>query len=250
MWAAALAVAIATSALVALIFVSTLDEPAGPPRAAIVDQLSLTVPNAAFAEAAAATLGSAGYAVDYYAGEEVTVDFYRDLPRHDYDLIIMRSHAGLFQESGKMTEDVALFTSEPYSIDVAGRYNLRAGRLSVSYYDQSDANDRRRGYFSIPADFVEEGMQGDFEGATVILMGCNVLTGDELARSFIEKGADVVVGWDDFVTAGHTDSAVLNMLEHLLLEDLSPHEAVAAAMAEVGPDPFYNAELVSFPPDN
>jgi hypothetical protein len=52
----------------------------GSPRAAIVDQLSLTEPNPAFTEAATDLLEQAGYAVDYFPGEEVTVEFYRQLP--------------------------------------------------------------------------------------------------------------------------------------------------------------------------
>lgn len=64
------------------------DESSGPKKAAIVDQLSLTQPNPAFAETATGILEDAGYLVDYYPGEAVTVEFYRDLPTHGYDLIL------------------------------------------------------------------------------------------------------------------------------------------------------------------
>jgi len=57
-------------------------EQPGPPRAAIVDQLSLTSPNQAFVQEATSMLEGAGYAVDYYPGEQVTIEFYQDLPRH------------------------------------------------------------------------------------------------------------------------------------------------------------------------
>ena len=44
---------------------SLLSRGSGPPRAAIVDQLSLTVPNPDFVESATETLERAGYIVDY-----------------------------------------------------------------------------------------------------------------------------------------------------------------------------------------
>ena len=54
-------------------------------KAAIVDQLSLTYPNQTFIETATNTLKQAGYSVDYYPGEKVTVEFYRNLPTHGYE---------------------------------------------------------------------------------------------------------------------------------------------------------------------
>ncbi len=68
-------------------------EPDGPLRAAIVDQLDLTFPNQLFREEATRTLEAAGYEVEYIPGEQVTVDYYRELPTHGYDLIVLRIHA-------------------------------------------------------------------------------------------------------------------------------------------------------------
>ncbi len=91
------------------------DDDSGP-RAAIVDQLSLTVPNPAFVDDATATLESDGYAVDYFPGEEATVDFYRDLPTHGYEVIVFRTHAGGVKEVNELgvtvrTTGAALFTT-------------------------------------------------------------------------------------------------------------------------------------------
>ncbi|GAG52736.1 unnamed protein product, partial [marine sediment metagenome] len=44
------------------------------PTAAIIDQLGATYPNPDFADAAAETLEQAGYAVDYYPPEQITVE--------------------------------------------------------------------------------------------------------------------------------------------------------------------------------
>ncbi|MEX0785627.1 MAG: hypothetical protein WD939_03225, partial [Dehalococcoidia bacterium] len=98
-------------------------------------------------------------------------------------------------------------------------------------------------YFSIPAEFVQSGMKGSFDGTSMILMGCDVLRGERLAKAFVERGAGVVVGWDAPVTAPHTDAATLQML-HLHFEDGVPlDEATAMVMADLGPDPFYDSTL-------
>ena len=45
----------------------------------------------------------------------------------------------------------------------------------------------------------------------------------------------------------HTDMATLNLLDHMLVDDLSSSAAAAATMAEVGPDPYYDSVLLSYP---
>lgn len=69
-------------------------EPVEPKTAAIVDQLSLSEPNPGFLASAARTLEQAGYLVDYYPADQVSVDLYRYLPTFDYDLIAFRVHVG------------------------------------------------------------------------------------------------------------------------------------------------------------
>lgn len=217
-----------------------------PPRAVIVDQLSLTAPNPDFIERATEMLEAAGYAVDYVPGEEVTVDYYRSLPKRDYELVLLRTHASRRLADGELTDDSSLFTSEGYS---PRRHvqDQRDGRLSISRFDVGDHEDDA--YFGIPADFITSSMDGSFTGATVVLMGCDVLRGERLAGAFVEKGAGAVVGWDGPVSASHTDAATLNLLEHLLNGAVTVQQATEAAMAEVGPDPFYESGLLSYPPE-
>src|SRR4030042_3149928 len=82
-------------------------------KAAIVDHLSLSHPNQAFVKECSDILKKAGYAVDYYKGEEVTVEFYRNLLALEYDLIVFRAHSAYIQKYLSL----AVFTSEPYSKD-------------------------------------------------------------------------------------------------------------------------------------
>ena len=141
------------------------------------------------------------------------------------------------------TSVAALFTSEPYS----KRRHLNEQReldlLSLASFDSAPEDQ----YFAILPEFVLSSMRGDLEGVAVVLMGCDVLTNAAMAQAFIDRGAEGVVGWDGTVSASHTDAATLNMLERLVLDDLSLQEAAQAAAAEVGPDPYYDSALVSYP---
>src|SRR4030042_5205318 len=80
-------------------------------KAAIVNHLSTSHPNQAFVKECSDILKESGYAVDYYKGEEVTVEFYRNLPTLGYDLIVFRAHSTYIQKYLSL----AIFTSEPYS---------------------------------------------------------------------------------------------------------------------------------------
>jgi len=213
----------------------------GPLTAAIVDQLSLTAPGPEFAETATQTLEDAGYKVDYFPGEEVTVSFYRSLPLRGYDLLILRAHSARLQQEwdGGTVDEVILFTNEPYS-DRKHRDEQEAGQLSIARYYE-DSTDR---YFGIAPDFIRSSMKGEFEGTTIILMGCEGLGSEKTADAFVQKGADSIISWSGLVSASHTDAATEELLAQLVEEKLNPPDAVARTMAEVGPDPSYGSELL------
>lgn len=243
----AVAVVVLTAAAVggALLFTGGGSEgrPSGPKTAAIVDQLSLTEPNPEFADAAAYLLRQAGYAVDYYAGKQVTVDFYRDLPDRDYDLILLRVHAGAVWAVNSVTGErepldyVSLFTGEPY-IEWKYHNEQEQQRVTRSFYYEGSPE-----VFSIEPDFVTDSMKGEFDNALIVMMGCDGLGSERMAQAFLDKGARAFVSWDDRVSAGHTDTATERLLELLLVEGLTAEAAVARTAAEVGPDPAYGAEL-------
>jgi len=239
------AVAIATAALIAgVVFWGTSfggGSRPGPKTAAIVDQLSLTQPNPAFVDTARGVLERAGYLVDHFEGDEVTVQFYSGLPTHDYDLVILRAHSGLAAIEGEFADYVGLFTGEPYSeTKYAGLED--AGLVgAATYYDGSDR------VFGISPAFITSSMEGEFHGATVIMMGCDGLKFEATAEAFVRKGAKAVVGWSARVSAEHTDAATEHLLRHLLIDNLGLQEAVAQTMAEVGWDPQYGGRLLSYP---
>jgi len=219
---------------------TTADSAAGP-RAAIADHLGLTQPNPAFVETATELLKQAGYAVDYFPGEEITVEFYRHLPAWGHELLILRVHSALGRVGDRPADWVTLFTSDSYD-STWYRKEREKQRLSrVSYYKDGPP------YFGIMPGFIKSSTKGDFPGTIIIIMGCDGLRSDTMAEAFIEKGAKAVVAWDGLVSSEHTDAATERLLQHLLIDGLPIQDAVTQTMAEVGPDPSYDSVLRLYP---
>lgn len=215
--------------------------PSSEPRAAIVDQLSLTYPNQTFVQTATNMLKNAGYAVDYIPGENVTVNYYRNLPAYNYKIVILRVHAGIWPEM----HAISFFTSETYSESKYTADQL-AFYLGRAIFPNSTTNEEP-GYFAITANFVKHAMKGSFNDTTVIMMGCYGLEYPSMAEAFIEKGAHVYIGWNGTVSADHTDEATIDLLKHLILEKQAIGQAVENTMKEIGEDPTYKSPLTYYP---
>jgi hypothetical protein len=207
-------------------------------KAAIIDQLSGTSANPSFNDSARSILVGAGYTVDYYSPDQITVQFFRTLPSKDYGLIIIRAHS-----TGGITGDpITIFTSEPY-IQSSYTYEQLAGQLTKALLF---ANSRT--YFAITAQFVQDAMQGRFPDSIVIMMGCTGLKDSDMAQAFVSKGARVYVSWDNSVTVDRSDNTVVALLRSLAQGQTMAH-AVSAAMDEVGPDLIHNSKLGYYPDD-
>ncbi len=172
----------------------------------------------------------------YFPGEQVTVNFYRNLPRRDYDLVVLRVHSGRILDQGSKTDEVILITGEPYHV---ARYDpdQRARRVGWARYHK-DASPP----FGILPKFIEESMRGKFD-ARFVMMGCDGLRSQRMAQAFLDKGANAFVSWSRSVSAAHTDTTSERLLENLLLDGLTAAHAVTQTSAEMGSDPLYGAEL-------
>ena len=208
-------------------------------KAAIVDQLSLSHPNQTFVKECTAILEEAGYKVDYYKGEDVTVEFYRNLPAFEYDLIVFRVHSTYVQKYLSL----AMFTSEPYSKEryVDEQHRNRVASGFIEPYHDGDPH-----YLVITDKFVRYSMNGSFKDTLIIMMGCSSMK-KCMASAFLQKGAKAYIGWDGLVTAEHTDKATIQLLKQLLLERQTIAASVHEAMKEVGSEPQYKNSLLFWP---
>ncbi len=185
------------------------------------------------------SLGEANLTLDVYTHWNVSVDLYRRLPSLGYRLIILRVHTAAYYRDGRPVH-VALGTGEPF---VPHRYvELQLSR-KIGALVLLTSDDR---YFAVPPEFIESEMEGDFGGAIIVIAGCKGLVTNVTARALVDRGASVVIGWDEDVSAHHTDRATV-MLVRLLAEGRTVEEAVSEVMRVLGPDPQYGARLRWYP---
>lgn len=210
----------------------------GSLKAAIVDHLSISQPNKTFVETSMATLNTAGFEVHYFARENVTVDFYRNLPSYDFDLIIFRVHSTGECSAENAPAWVVFFTGEPYSETTHFNEQMASQVVRVRFVgEQSDR------YFGITPLFVKDCMNGRFSDTVIIAMGCDGLKHTSMADAFVQKGAKVYIGWDGDVFAHHTDLATTHLLQCLIKNRLTIAQAIAETNNKVGPDPSFNSKL-------
>jgi hypothetical protein len=209
-------------------------------KAALVDQLSLSWPNPTFVAQSTTILKHAGYDLDYYEGNVVTVDFFRTLPEKGYQLIILRVHSAYMDKY----RSLAMFTSEPYDKHRYVYEQLR-NRVALGYTQPHSEGDPK--YLTITDKFIRFSMKGKFNDTTIIMMGCTGIAKRCAANAFLAKGAIAYIGWDGLVSAHHTDRATIRLLNHLLSKKQPIAGAVGQTMEEVGQDPQYDSALLFWP---
>jgi hypothetical protein len=216
------------------------------PKVAIVDHLSISQPNRTFSQTIQAIINQTGLEVDYYPGEEVTVDFYRNLPMHNYKIIILRVHStgtvSVKDQPQLHANLVIFFTSEQYSTTKYVPEQLDARLAQANFPDAQPP-----GYFGVTPLFIKDSLAGRFNNTVIITMGCEGLKYSTMAQAFIERGAGAYIGWNGSVMASHTDGATTVLLHNLVIEKQSIQDAVTNTMKEVGPDPAYQSVLLFYP---
>jgi len=218
----------------------------GPPKAVIIDQLYDEIPNEKFLLKATEYLEKAGYTVDIVTTKNVTVDFYKELPKMNYKYVVIRTHGA------ENIDDVVLFTGERYSEEkyiqeqLFGQVKRATPILELLYkvdYSSPDwvivnettrylktsikpVDETKNEYFAISPELVKQGMKGKFDNTIFLLGGCNTLSNPSLAKSLTDRGAALVLGWDDTVGNWDNDSAMLFYLEQTLIEKLEIDEVL------------------------
>lgn len=201
-----------------------------PGKVALIDSLSLDMPNPKFVKDIASLSSASGYQFDYYPPANLTFYTLSHLPRLGYSILIFRTH-------GALGEPVVATSLEYSSYShVGAQLGGELGRVQVN----------RHQFFGILPGFVTKDMCGRFPGTVVLGMGCTSLGSDSLAKAFVDKGANGFVGWSGWVTQGHTD-AVFAHLVKLLLSNNVVRLAVNNTMSTIGPDPTTGSVLTYYP---
>lgn len=221
-----------------LIFQNIAQDETIPRKAAIIDNLAITNSNFTFVDEVKSILQQANFGdedIKYYGYEEVKVNFYRELPKLGYGLIILRVHSNLLIGF----DEVCFYTSELITESALTHYiNDMGYKLVNSTLPQTGKH-----YFGIRPDFVRSNMEGQFKNTVIIAMGCNSYRTETMAEAFVGKGAKLYIGWDKDVLSSHTDTQTIRLLDELFLKNKTVRDAVEATQ----PDPVLRAHLKYYP---
>jgi hypothetical protein len=217
------------------------------PRAALLDMLYSEEPNAQFDDTIEKDLTDSGYQVDTYKTRTITVDLYRNLPSMGYKIIIFRTH-GL--NSGTFGNSSSIFTGEIYSTnkyfieqltgDVGGAVPYLYSVVRANGDFGAFVNET---YFVIGSKFIDESMVGKFPDSVILIAGCDAMSNDLLAKSFVARGASVVVGWNGLVSLSDNDRGILMIVHKIAVDRTSVSSAVIATMGNMTADPVFPGVL-------
>jgi len=206
------------------------------PKAVIIDQLHNDKPNENYQKLVTEYLETAGYEVDLYTTDAITINFYKRLPAMNYEFIVIRSHA---LGPGVIEDSATLFTGEKYSEDKHLQEQL-SGLVGIGIPFRPNFVEQRGGpeafsdlmYFTIGSQLIDEKMIGSFPGSTIILGGCDTQEETLLANSLLRRGASEIVGWNGLITAHDNDEIILELLEEVLINGVALDEAVQLIMID------------------
>jgi len=227
---------------------SSVESQGSQAKAAIIDQLYLLESNPAFIEKTSAILEAQGYEVDVWQGKEVTVEFYRELPKYGYKIIVFRVHSGLLLSMAHTqivpSETTYLFTGETY---VTTKYTSE--QLSDRVSNALMTTDYPL-VFAINSEFIKKDLKGNFNNTAIVMMGCESYFFNDMANAFIQKGASVYLGWSGIVSLDYVDNATLNFVNNLYAKNVTVKQGIDKTMAELGFDPYFRAYLKYSPEES
>jgi len=222
----------------------------GIPKALILDQLYNDFPDEYFQNTAKKYLEASGYEVDIVTTEDITVEYMKNLPTMNYKFVVVRSH-GVADDFNQ--NEVALFTGEKYTEDsyileqLSGTIKKGAPLIDLTFmptnqestewvktnenqFEQTskvktiDNSDDE--YFLISPKFVRDVMKGSFSNTIFFLGGCETMAEPSMAKSLVDKGASLVVGWDRPVGSVDNDQIMLEFLKNFLVEKYDVKRAI------------------------
>ena len=215
-------------------------------KAAIIDQLYHDKPNEYYQQRTLQYLEEAGYEVDIFITEDITVDFYKNLPSKNYEFIVIRTHS---IASGTVEPSPSLLTGEIYSEKKYIREQLfgQVGKAVPFLFTELEEIGSlvlsNQTYFTVGSNYVDKIMEGQFPGSIIILGGCDTSSDPLLAESLLSRGASAVIGWDGLITSYDNDRAIIGLLNAILENDVEAKTAVESIMKDFNYNSKYTPKL-------
>lgn len=179
------------------------------------------------------SLERAGYIVDYYKDENVTIELFKRLDDEGYDVIYINSH-GFIDSQGLF----ALFVREKLNSENALLYQSDIAENLIGYLEEGDL----AGYLYVtPKFFLRYGNDTRLPGTIIFVDACYSGNNTSLADVFLILGASCFIGWDKAVNVIHGI-----MMDGLFFYEARKDKTIEEAIRMTRRDPESGASLVYF----
>ena len=210
-------------------------------RAAILDGLAADYPNQTFIESAVEVLREAGFEVDVYGPENISLSLLKDLPSEGYSLVVFRVHGG------RIRQPIGLFIGGGLFIEKCGpeshRDEVESGYLLLGRPFLSNET-----YCVAPPHYISEKLHGTFKRTLIIAASCFTGNDNVMASAFFERGAGAYIGFRGEISPDYADAFTIKLLRKLYSEKLPIQEAFDEALKELGSDPHYGGSPALYLP--
>ncbi|MGA3192580.1 MAG: hypothetical protein ABSD73_08745 [Candidatus Bathyarchaeia archaeon] len=206
------------------------------PKAAILDALYAGSQDLAYEQSLTNYLSIAGYRVDVFRGENVTIDLLRNVG--GYKVLILRLHSAIGSGGGFLY----LFSGEKYTQSKYVQEQLSGAVREAITFDNVS-------YFAINAVFLGGNNPTGLKDSTIILMGCNGTGSSYSIQRLLDRGVKAYIAWTGYVDLPYSDETTLALVKALYLERSSVQAAVEEAMKEAGTEPLYTSVLECYAPN-
>jgi len=180
-------------------------------------------------------LQQAGYAVDYYKDDNVTIDLLKRLDNEGYGVIYVNAH-GFTDPDGR----VLFFTGEKNASGIEGLYQKDIEEKRIGCFGQEGY---LLGYYYVtPEFFALYGNDTRYHNALIFVDACHSANNTSMADVFLDLDASCYVGWTELVGVEHGVSMDGKFFRTMCIDG----ETVEQSAGTIRPDPVGSAKLAYF----
>ena len=180
-------------------------------------------------------LQRAGFIVDYYKDNNVTIDLLKRLDNEEYGVIYINTH-GFVDSEGT----VLIFTGENHTL---GKEELYWKDIEEDRIRWFESQGNVMGYYYVtPSFFTLYGNDTGYHNALVFVDACHSANNTSMAEAFLDLGAGCYAGWTALVGVEYGVAMDGKFFKQICIDG----ETVEESIGKIKPDPKSKSRMTYF----
>ncbi|MFQ6095377.1 MAG: hypothetical protein ACE5NN_04475 [Candidatus Bathyarchaeia archaeon] len=180
-------------------------------------------------------LERAGFTVDYYKDNNVTIDLSKRLDNEEYEVIYINTH-GFMDSEGQ----VLIFTGEKHTSEKEKLYQEDIEEERIRCFESKG---ELTGYYYVtPGFFTWYGNDTGYCNALIFIDACHSANNTSMAKAFLDLDAGCYVGWTAYIGIEY-DVAMDGKFFRQMCRD---GETVEQSIRKIKPDPNSKSKMTYF----